>query len=178
MSDCKDVKKADFQLIGIAAMSIAVKIDEVYICSLRDLAYISDDTYSIDQIVEMELKILRTIDLDVYFPIPTTFLSTFVKRMKLTDEQETEIEFVLMYCSFNLELMKYHPSILCLCACLFVSNQIDLAEPDNIVEYSTDDIVECMDKMKTWLTRGVFKNIGTLKGLREWNLNIEMSKYI
>ncbi len=187
------ISRSNYQLIGSAVLLIAVKIEEVYPCDPSDLVYISDNTYTVSQLVSMEKKILKVLDLDIFFPITTNFLALYVQRMKLDEIQKIEVIFILRYITCCLDLMKYHPSVLCLCACLYVSGQTDLVysnSPDtpyspaddegeakmdisgqnNTIEPS-DDISECMDKMKNWLGNGFKNNMNSITTMLEWKIN-------
>lgn len=56
-----NVKKSEFQLIGISSMMIASKIEEIYSPLMKDYIYICDYAFSKEQILEMEGKILMEI---------------------------------------------------------------------------------------------------------------------
>ena len=172
MMSCKTISKKVYQLVGMAAIWIASKIEDIYYVSLSDLIYISDHTYIEHEMIDMEREILRTINLELYTPITIKFLSFYTKQMGLSKEQILETEIVLMYITYNIELMKYHPSVLCLCVCLYVTRQTGMAA----LEIS-DDLSECMDTMKTWLDRGFVTNIDKLKGVKRWNNRVDLSRY-
>jgi serine/threonine protein kinase len=181
MSKRKNVTIKKFQLIGLGAIWISAKIEEIYHFNVEYLFQVSDNEFDLKQISKMERKILRTINTDLYFPITTTFLSTYANHMRLTRSQEIEIEFVLMYITCDLKLLKYHPSIICLCTCLFVSGQDNLADSDSdsdSEEYIKDDISKCMHDINIWISQGLDKNLGGLKGIKGWNLQIDITKYI
>jgi serine/threonine protein kinase len=150
ISFCKEVSSQNIYIIGLAALLISSKIDEIYSWSLDNIGYISDNIFTFKKIAKMEKDILKIIDIDVYFPITISFLSTYSRKMKLDPVQEKEIEFILIYITYNLDLMKYPPSILSLCACLYVSEQTYLTEGNSdssSEEYIREDIVECMEKL-------------------------------
>ena len=55
----------EVQLVGVAAMLIATKYEEIYPPLLKDFVYISDNTCTAELILEMEKKILFAIDFDL-----------------------------------------------------------------------------------------------------------------
>ena len=59
------VQKSDLQLVGVTAMLIASKYEEMYAPEVKDFVYITDNTYTSKQIQEMEIKIMEK--LDYYF---------------------------------------------------------------------------------------------------------------
>ena len=57
---CK-VERKQLQLVGVAAMFIASKYEEMYAPEIGDFVYITDRAYTEPQIREMEMKILATL---------------------------------------------------------------------------------------------------------------------
>lgn len=51
--------RKNLQLVGVAAMFIACKYEEMYPPMLKDFVFITDDTYSAEQIMSMEKFILK-----------------------------------------------------------------------------------------------------------------------
>ena len=168
----KNIDKNIYQLIGVTAIWIGSKIEDPYVCSIHDLSYITDHTYTTEQIAEMEINLLRSLDMDLFFPISTTLLYEYVKQMDMTDNQIEEAKFLLVYTTFNIDLMKYHPSILCLCVCVLVIGHEALVGNDK-----DDDIVKCMREMVEWLSKGLDENLGNLNAVKEWNLTLNTVRY-
>jgi len=175
----KDMTNKNYQLLGIAALLIASKIEETFPPEANDFIYMSSNAYTNEDLLMMEKDVLRTLDMDFYFPTSIMFVSTYANQINLSNDQIDEVKFILKYITLCLDLMKYHPSILCLCACLYVSNQTDLVEPcvnndsNNLDEHNneSDDILECMNMMNKWLKNGIEKNIennkhGVISALR------------
>jgi cyclin B len=77
------VSLREVQLVTVAAMLIAAKYEEIYPPLLKDFVYISDNNCSADQILEMEKKILFTIDFDLQLTSPYRFLERFSKLAKI-----------------------------------------------------------------------------------------------
>lgn len=55
----KTTSRQNLQLVGVAALFIASKYEELYPPEVRDFVYITDDTYTRHQIIEMEKHILK-----------------------------------------------------------------------------------------------------------------------
>jgi cyclin B len=70
---CK-VERKQLQLVGVAAMFIASKYEEMYAPEIGDFVYITDRAYTEPQIREMEMKILATLNFDLGRPLPLHFL--------------------------------------------------------------------------------------------------------
>jgi cyclin B len=52
------VKRKNYQLIGVTCMLIASKYEEIYPPFLKDFIYITDQAYTKEQVVETEVAIL------------------------------------------------------------------------------------------------------------------------
>ena len=59
------VKKNQVQLVGVAALLIATKYEEIYPPTVKDFIYLTDDTYTREQILAMEFNILHCIEFNI-----------------------------------------------------------------------------------------------------------------
>ena len=57
--------RRDVQLVGLAALLMITKYEEIYPPTLKDFIYIAGEEYKSEEILDMERKILMTIDFDV-----------------------------------------------------------------------------------------------------------------
>ena len=69
--------------MGVAAMLIATKYEEIYPPLLKDFVFVSDNTCSAEQILEMEKRILFSLDFDLQLTSSYRFLERFSKLAKL-----------------------------------------------------------------------------------------------
>lgn len=69
-----DTAKEELQLVGVAAMFVAGKYEEMYCTEIGDFVYITDKAYSKLQIRQMETKMLHTLDFYLSYPLPLHFL--------------------------------------------------------------------------------------------------------
>ena len=70
----KTIARTKLQLVGVAAMFLTAKIEEVYAPALSDFVYITDNAYTESEIRQMELRIVRALKFDLCQPIPLNFL--------------------------------------------------------------------------------------------------------
>ena len=61
----EQVNRQRLQLVGVTAMLIACKYEEIYPPIVKDFVYITDNAYSKEEILEMERKMLQTLDFDI-----------------------------------------------------------------------------------------------------------------
>lgn len=68
------VPKKQLQLVGVTAMFLASKYEEMYPPEISDFAYVTDRAYTTAQIREMEMTILRVLKFRLGRPLPLQFL--------------------------------------------------------------------------------------------------------
>lgn len=68
------VSRRKLQLVGVTAMLLASKYEEMYVPEVGDFAYITDDAFTKLQIREMEMLILRELNFELGRPLPLHFL--------------------------------------------------------------------------------------------------------
>ena len=64
------VPKKMLQLVGVTAMFIASKYEEMYPPEIGDFAFVTDNTYTKYQVRQMEMKILRALNFSLGRPLP------------------------------------------------------------------------------------------------------------
>lgn len=71
------------QLIALAALLTVTKYEEIYPPLLKDFVVIAENSYSSEEILDMEKKILFTLDFDLSLTSSYRFLERFSKLAKL-----------------------------------------------------------------------------------------------
>ena len=66
--------RSKLQLVGVSAMLVASKYEEMYAPEIGDFVYITDNAYSKSDIRKMECLILNTLDFNLGKPLPLHFL--------------------------------------------------------------------------------------------------------
>ncbi|KAI0208002.1 hypothetical protein LSAT2_007337 [Lamellibrachia satsuma] len=66
------------QLLGISCLFIACKFEERFAPSVSKLIHLTDDTYTYDQVIKMEIVVLRVLNFRLSRPTPTIFLDRFL----------------------------------------------------------------------------------------------------
>ena len=73
------VTRKNLQLVGVTAMLLASKYEEIWAPEVRDFVYISDKAYTREQILGCEKGMLNTLGFHLTVPTPFQFLSRLVK---------------------------------------------------------------------------------------------------
>ncbi|XP_028604775.2 G2/mitotic-specific cyclin-B1 isoform X2 [Podarcis muralis] len=105
------VHKRMLQLVGVTAMFVASKYEEMYPPEIGDFAFVTDNTYTNVQIRQMEMKILRSLDFNLGRPLPLHFLRRASKIGETTALQhymqytETDLIPVMQHMAKNVMLV-------------------------------------------------------------------------
>merc|ERR1711973_1018827 len=75
----RSVTRSKLQLVGVAAMFLASKVEEVFAPACSDFVYITDHAYTEDAIKQMEIKILQTLKFSLFEPLSIHFQRRFSK---------------------------------------------------------------------------------------------------
>jgi len=89
------VGRKRLQLVGITAMWIASKYEEIYAPAISDFVYITDNAYDSAEIRKMELDILRTIDYNLGRPLALHFLRRNSKAGEVDSVQHALAKYFL-----------------------------------------------------------------------------------
>lgn len=76
------VLRGKLQLLGTAAMYIAAKYEEIFPPDVAEFVYITDDTYTKQQVLRMEHLILKVLNFHMNAPTANCFLLHFLRYCK------------------------------------------------------------------------------------------------
>lgn len=74
------VQRSRFQLLGITSLFIASKLNEIYYRRITDYVFITDNTYSIEEIKYMEEDISKTLSFNFLVPSALSFYQIISKK--------------------------------------------------------------------------------------------------
>lgn len=103
-------QRQHLQLVGVTALFIAAKYEELYPPDIADYVYITDDTYTKDQIFSMEIKIMKTLGFQVGRPLGIHFLRRFSKAVKANNTHHSLAKYFLELSTVEYNLSHYKPS--------------------------------------------------------------------
>jgi len=113
------ITRSKLQLVGVAAMFLASKVEEVYAPACSDFVYITDNAYTEDAIKQMEMKILQTLKFNLFEPLSLHFLRRFSKAGDVDVLQHSLAKFAIELALVEYDLVpipgsKLAASALCL----------------------------------------------------------------
>jgi G2/mitotic-specific cyclin-B, other len=81
MLSAHQVDRKQLQLVGCSAFFIASKFNEIYNVQLSDLVGLTDNSYTVKQMLVMEMQILHSLDFELNFPTVFTFLEAYLAAL-------------------------------------------------------------------------------------------------
>lgn len=106
----RHVFKSQLQLLGVTAMFIAAKIEEIYAPELNDFVFITDHTYTGEEIRHMEVRVLAGLDWDFSAPLPLNFLRRYSRAGRASPLAHTLAKFLLELAVQDYSLIACSPS--------------------------------------------------------------------
>ncbi|KHN21404.1 Cyclin-A3-4 [Glycine soja] len=102
------LSRQKLQLLGVASMLIASKYEEIKPPDVEDFCYITDNTYSKEEVVNMEADILKALKFELGGPTVKTFLRRFSRvAQEGVDTSDLQFEFLSCYLA-ELSLLDYN----------------------------------------------------------------------
>ena len=80
----------NLQLVGVTALLVACKVEEVSVPVVTEFAWVTDDTYSPRQIRAMEQRLLQALAWNVTPALPSTFLDLIFNNLEVNDAKHAE----------------------------------------------------------------------------------------
>jgi hypothetical protein len=98
------VQRSKLQLVGVTAMLIASKYEEIHCPEISDFVFITDNSYTKPQIIEMEIHMLKALNFSIHRPFSLTFLRRFSKAgdVKANIHQLAKYLLELTFCDYSL----------------------------------------------------------------------------
>ncbi|XP_078174485.1 cyclin-A1-4-like [Carex rostrata] len=121
-----EISRRRLQLLGVACMLIASKYEEICAPQVEEFCYITDNTYSKDEVLQMEATVLNFLKFELTASTAKCFLRRFVRAAQLCDEEPLmPLEFLASYIA-ELSLLEYN--LLCYSPSLVAAASIFLAK--------------------------------------------------
>jgi hypothetical protein len=114
LTKVKTIRRSRLQLVGITALYMCAKYEEVDIPEIKDMVYICDKAYTKDEVMEMEWEIMREFNFNLLF-VPTTFTFVSILTFFHTHVNDDTIKCICYLCELSLLkecFLKYKPSVI------------------------------------------------------------------
>ena len=86
----KKIKRCNLQLLGVTALFISCKQNEIIFRRLKEYAYITDNAYNEQDILNMENDIFQTLEFNILFPSALTFFEILCHNFGILDKENKD----------------------------------------------------------------------------------------
>lgn len=108
----KTIIRTKLQLLGVSALLISCKYEEIYAPDIRDFVYITDKAFTKDEILAMEYDILKQLDFNVTVASSNKFFEFLIQYFKLPDPEICLGRYLLEIFLLDNRMNKYSPSLI------------------------------------------------------------------
>jgi hypothetical protein len=136
------IKRAKLQLVGVTALLIACKYEEIYPPEVRDCVYITDSAYQRDEVLDMEQDIVHKLGFRITVPTAYPFLQRFLTILKASPIIKNAANYYTERTLQEHDLLCFRPSLICASAVVLAINNPDISEEnkiDNKIACRSDD---------------------------------------
>ena len=148
------ITRSRLQLLGMAALLISCKSQEIYYPSLKELVDIADGAYVISELIEMEAHILKVLNFNIMSPTQNDFYVIVAKAFNFDKKQYYLGKYFLESSLLDYQNIKYSSSVIGVsCAyivmkffkinnykCLYSNDIIKENCPEKIIKSASRDI--------------------------------------
>lgn len=105
------VPRTKLQLVGAAALLISCKEHEITFLKLHEIAFLTANTYTTEEIAKMENTILKKLSFNIIAPAPLDFYNIISKAFKFDKKQYLLGKYFLETYLISYESVKYPASV-------------------------------------------------------------------
>jgi len=111
------------QLIGLTALWISAKFEEIYPPQLKDFVYVTDKAYTKEDLLKMEVVILTALQFKILRPTALQFLDRYQSINGCTDVHRDLAQYLLELALVDYKMLRYTSSHLA-AASILLSNKL------------------------------------------------------
>ncbi|KAJ4963134.1 hypothetical protein NE237_023073 [Protea cynaroides] len=163
------VVRKKLQLVGVTAMLLACKYEEVTVPVVEDLILISDKAYTRKEVIEMEKLMVNALQFNMSVPTPYVFMRRFLKAAQSDNKLELLSFFMIELCLVEYEMLRFPPSLLAAAAiytaqCTLKRSRQWTKTSEWHTNYTEDQLMECSNLMIAFHQKaGTGKNTGVYR---------------
>lgn len=100
------VLRQKLQLVGVTAMLIACKYEEIYAPEVKDFVYVTDNAYNRDEVLQMEGLILSSLDFDLTYTSPLKYLEKLANMASIDEKNKFLAKYLLELSLVEMKMIK------------------------------------------------------------------------
>ena len=118
-SSIKKITRNEYQCLGITALMISCKHEEINVPKVEDFIYITDNAYTKQEVFNMEIDILDKLKYNLLYPSPIKFYEYLSLHFGFDKKKHFLGKYLMETFLLDLICIKYKPSIIS-CACIYI----------------------------------------------------------
>jgi len=132
------IPRKKLQLLGVVAMFIAAKYEEIEPPKAHEFAYITDHTFSTNQIFTMECNVLGALEYQIAVPTAVHFLDRLQYANGCNAVHRSLVQYVIDLALLDLRTLQHSPSLLVSAALLTTNEFLGKRDvwPEKMVRHS------------------------------------------
>ena len=115
----RQISRVKLQLLGITAMMIACKHEEIDLPKMEDFLYITDNAYSKKELVKLENDILMALNFELLYPSPIKFFEYLSVNFNFDKKAHFMGKYLMETFLLDIKYVKYKASVIS-CACTYI----------------------------------------------------------
>ena len=114
-----EVSRNKLQLLGITALMIACKHEEIDVPKIEDFIYITDNAYVKEEVLKMEVDVLIRLNFSFLYPSPIKFFEYLSLHFNFDKKKHMMGKYLMESFLLNTKINKYKPATVS-CACTYI----------------------------------------------------------
>lgn len=110
-------------MLGIAALLIAGKYEEIYPPDLKTILKVINNVHTKDEVLKMERRVLLALQFDITFPSIQRFIERFSRLAQMSERQVLLAQYFADTALLDCSLVREKPSRVAAC-CIYASQTI------------------------------------------------------
>ena len=145
------VERSNLQLVGVSALLLASKYEEIYPPELKDLVYITDKAYTQEQILGMEEKMVKALKYKMTIASIHCFMMRYLKAGHADRRMVWLASYVAERMLQEYDMLKYLPSMVAACAVYIARKNLgrNAWSPTllHYAQYTESSLRACLEEM-------------------------------
>lgn len=118
--DLEKISKSKLQTVGVAAMVIASKYEEIYPPELKDFIHVTEKSVSKSEVINMENQILKRLKFELSAPSILRFIERFSKLTSCSEYVQSLALYFAELLLLDYNMLRFLPSLIA-SACVYLA---------------------------------------------------------
>eukprot|EP00698_Gefionella_okellyi_P025006 TRINITY_DN9014_c0_g1_i1.p1 TRINITY_DN9014_c0_g1~~TRINITY_DN9014_c0_g1_i1.p1 ORF type:complete len:362 (-),score=88.60 TRINITY_DN9014_c0_g1_i1:343-1428(-) len=160
----ENVPRTKLQLVGVTCMLVATKFEEIFPPAVDEFVYITDNTYSREEVLSMECAVLDKLAFELTIATPNVFLKRFLKAAGGDARTNHLAAYIMELTLVDYDMLQYLPSTTAAAAVSIALHTMGMAAWSPTlthyarIEWESDVLQRCIRDMFT-----LFENVHAQK---------------